>query len=173
MVVFVFILNIVQNVKGLLGGGGFEDNLLETTFESPVFFNVLAVFVQRCRTDTLQFAACEGRLEEVGGVHAAGGVARTHHRVQFVDEEDDIGAFLQLFEDCFHAFLKLSAVFGARHKTGHVEAHNALMQERARDVSGRNLQCKSLCQSGFADTRLADEHGVVFLSAAENLGDAL
>ena len=131
MVVFVFVLNVVEDVEGLLGGGGFENDFLETAFEGAVLLDVLAVFVQRCRADTLQLAARKGGLEEVGGIHAARGVARTHHRVQLVDEEDDVGAFLQLLEDGFHAFLELSTVFGSRHEAGHVEADNALVQERA------------------------------------------
>ena len=39
-------------------------------------------------------------------------------------------------------------------------------------MSGCDLQGETLGQRGFADTGFADEHGVVFLSAAENLGDA-
>ena len=172
MMVFVFVFDIVQDVQRLLGRGGFEDDFLETAFESTVLFNVLAIFVQRGGTDTLQFTAGEGGFEEVGGIHAAGGVSGAHHGMQFVDEKDDIGVFLQLFEDGLDSLLELSTVFGACHEASHVKADDTFVQECAGDVSGGNLQCKSLCQSGFTDTGLANEHRVVLFSAAEDLGDA-
>ena len=165
MVLFVFVLDVVEDVKGLFGRGGLEDDFLETTFQRTILFDVLAVFVQRGGADTLQFATGQCGFEEVGGIHAAGRVTSAYHRVQLVDEEDDIGVFLQFFEDGFHALLELSAVFGACHKSSHVKADNALMHERARHVTRRNLQRKSLSQSGFADTRLANQHRIVLFAA--------
>ena len=50
----------------------------------------LAVLGERGGADHAQLAAREQRLEDVGGVHRALGRARAEHRVQLVDEQDDL-----------------------------------------------------------------------------------
>ena len=50
----------------------------------------LAVLGERRRADHAQLTAGEHRLEDVGGVHRALGVAGAEHGVQLVDEQDDL-----------------------------------------------------------------------------------
>jgi hypothetical protein len=46
---------------------------LKAAFEGGIFFDVLAVLVHRSGTDTLEFPAGEGGLDDVGGIHGAFG----------------------------------------------------------------------------------------------------
>ena len=113
--VFVFVFDVVQNLEGLRRRGGLEDDLLETALEGAVLFDELTVLVQGGGADALHLAARQSGLEEVGGIHTARCVASPHHRVQLVDEQDDVGIFLNLGEDGLHTLLELSAVLGAGH----------------------------------------------------------
>src|SRR3972149_6550510 len=61
-----------QNSNGLFHGGLVHQDGLETALQSGVALDVLAIFVQRGCADHLQFAAREGGLENVGGVHRGG-----------------------------------------------------------------------------------------------------
>ena len=54
-----------------------------------VLLDVLAELVERRGADAAQLAARQGRLEQVGGVHRALGLARADDQVQLVDEQDD------------------------------------------------------------------------------------
>ncbi len=55
--------------------------------------------------------------------------------MEFVNEEDDVFVFRKLIEYGLDAFLELSAIFGSGHDRGHVERHNALTEENARDLA--------------------------------------
>ncbi len=65
---------------------------LETTLERSVLLDVLAVLVERGRTDGLEFATGEHRLEDRGGVDGAFGSTGTHEGVDLVDEQEDVAA---------------------------------------------------------------------------------
>ena len=67
----VAILDVLQNLQGLLRRGGFYDHLLETAVEGTIPFDGVAELVERCGTDALYGAACQCRLHDVGGIHAA------------------------------------------------------------------------------------------------------
>ena len=86
---FVLLLQAAQNRDGVLDRRFVDHDLLETTLKGRVLFDVLAVFVKGRRADHVEFAARKRGLQHVPGVHAAFGLARAHHRVEFVDEEDD------------------------------------------------------------------------------------
>jgi len=53
------------------------------------------------------------------------------------------------------------------------ERHDALVEQHARYVALHDAQGEAFDNGRFADARLADEHGVVLLASAENLGHAL
>src|SRR5262245_15563204 len=67
---------------------GYVDRL-EATGQSSIFFDVLLVLVERGRADAVQFASRQRRLEQIGSIHGAVGLARADKRVHFVDEEND------------------------------------------------------------------------------------
>ena len=58
MMSFIAVFNIMENDFGLLNRSGFYDNLLETTFECPVFLNTFTIFVKGCGTDALKLSSC-------------------------------------------------------------------------------------------------------------------
>ncbi len=76
-----------------------DEDRLEAAFEGGVFFDVLAILVERRRADAAQLAAGEGRLEQVGGVVAAFGSAGADDGVQLVDEQDDVAGIGDFFEE--------------------------------------------------------------------------
>ena len=58
---------------------------LEAALEGRVLFDVLAVLGERRRADDLDLAARERGLEDVGGVHAALGIAGADDGMDLVD----------------------------------------------------------------------------------------
>ena len=72
-------------MEGSVHGDG-----LEAALQGGVLLDVLAVLGEGGGADDLDLAPGEGGLEDVGGVHAALGVARADDVVHLVDDEDDV-----------------------------------------------------------------------------------
>ena len=128
VVLFVFLLDIIEYGEGLLGGGGFDEYFLEASLEGTVLLDIHAVFVERCSADALHFASGEGGFEHVGGVHGALRVAGTDDGVDFVDEEDDVAVLGQLIEYGFDALFELASVLCAGDDGSHVERDETLVE---------------------------------------------
>ena len=111
----VAVLQPAQDADGVLDRRLADEHLLEAALQRGVLLDVLAVLVERGRTDQPQLAAGQHRLDHVAGVHRtlAGG-ACADDGVQLVDERDDLpGGVLDVVEHGLEPFLELAAVLGA------------------------------------------------------------
>ena len=87
---FVPFLEAAEDGDGILHRRLIHHHRLEAPLQRRIFFDVLAIFVERGRADAMQLAARQHRLEQVARVHRAFGFAGAHHGVQLVDEQDDL-----------------------------------------------------------------------------------
>ena len=55
--------NVWKTAAGLYG------DRLETTFQCGILFDVLAVLIQGCGTNNLDFTTAERRLQNIGGIN--------------------------------------------------------------------------------------------------------
>ena len=74
-----------------------------------------SVLLHRSRADTLDFAPGKGRLHQVRGIQAALAVTRADHRMDFVDEQNQVGVRLGFREQAFQPLLELSPIFSSGH----------------------------------------------------------
>src|SRR3954462_3232379 len=102
-----------QNLDGLVDRRWFDDDGLEATLEGTVLLDVLAILIQSRRTDALQLTTRKRWLEHVAGIDRTFGSARTHERVQLVDEQDDVLVLGDLVHDRLEALFELAAVLGS------------------------------------------------------------
>ena len=89
MVLLVFVLQAAQDRDRVLDRRLGHEHRLEAPRQRGVLLDVLLVFVERGRADAMQLAARQRRLEQVGRVHRAVGLAGADQRVHLVDEQDD------------------------------------------------------------------------------------
>lgn len=148
------------------------DNGLEAAFERGVLFDILAVFGKCGRADELKLAPRERGLENIGGTHASLGISGADNVVYLINHENDISRFLDLGEKPEDSGLKLPAELGSRDERGKIKKKNFLVFQLIRNIPGRDADGKRLRNGGLADTGLADQTGIVFLSAAKDLGNA-
>ena len=120
MVILVLLAKTFQDLDCLLHRRWIDDYCLESTLQRPIFFDVLAVLVERRRTDALQLAARERGLEHVARVDRAFRCASADQRVQLVDEENDVLVLRDLIHDGFETLLELPAVLRTRDHGRHV-----------------------------------------------------
>ena len=62
MMGFVAGLEAAEDGDGVFDAGLGHENRLEAAFQGGVFFDVFAIFVQRCSADAAEIAAGQGRL---------------------------------------------------------------------------------------------------------------
>ena len=134
---------------------------------------MLAVLIEGGGADAAQFPAGQHRLEQVAGVHRPAGGTGPHHRVDLVDEQDDLPlAGGDLLEHGLEPFLELAAVLGAGDQGAHVEGDQAPVLQGLGHVAVDDALGQTLHDGGLAHARLADQHGVVLGAAAEDLDGA-
>src|SRR6266850_870905 len=170
---FVALAQAAQDRDGVLDGRLAHVHRLEAPLERRVLLDVLAVFVERCRADRVQLAAREHRFQHVRRVDRALRGTGADHRVQLVDEQDDLalarGDFL---EDRLETLLELAAVLRAREQRPDVEREDLLVLQPLGHVAAHDALREALDDRGLADARLSDEDRVVLRSARQDLDDA-
>ena len=92
--------------------------------------------------------------------------------MQLVDEEDDVAGDFDLVDDVADALFKFAAVLRAGNEPGEVERIDLFRFQVFGDVTEHDLLRQALHDSGFAHTRLADQHRVIFGAAREDLDHA-
>ncbi len=170
---FVALAKSAQDGDGVLDAWLVDHHRLEAAFERGILLNVFAVLVERGRADAVQLAAGEHGLEHVAGVHRALSFARADHRVNFVNEEDNLTLRLRDFlENSFEALLEFAAILRAGNERAEVQPHQPFVFQAVRHVTGDDAPSETFDDGGLAHTRLADEHGVVLRATREHLDAA-
>ena len=90
MVLLVFLLQAAQDRDRVLDRRLVDEHRLEAAGKRRVLLDMLAVLVERGRADAVQLAARQRRLQQVGRIHRAIGLAGADQRVHLVDEQDDL-----------------------------------------------------------------------------------
>ena len=163
----------VEDLHCLCGGRFLHLHPAKAAFQRGVLLDVGAEFLIGSCADELQFAPGKHRFQDAGGVDSALGGTGTHDGVELVDKQDGSAIPHQLFQQVFQPLLKIAPVLGARHQTGHIQRQQPPSLQRSGHLSGSNAQRQTLGQRRFAHTRLADQAGVVFLAAAQDLHHAV
>ena len=173
MVHFVALLEPAQDCDGVVHRRLADEDLLEPSLESGVLFDVLAVLIQRGRTDQAQFAAREQWLDHVARVHRTFARPGAHDGVQLVDETDHFAlGVLDLLEDGLEALFELAAILRSRHHGREVEGDQSAIAQGLGHVAFDDALGQTLDDGGLAHARFADQNGVVLRSTREHLDDA-
>ncbi len=170
---FVALFQAAQNRDGVLHGRLANRHRLEAPLEGGILFDVFAIFVEGGRADGAQFAARERRLQHVGGVHRAFRRARSHQRVQLVDEENDLAfGFGDFLQQGLQAVFEFAAIFRSGNQGRKVERNDALRLQHFGDVAGDNSLREPFHDRRLAHAGLANQHGIVLGAARQNLHHA-
>ena len=84
-----FFLESSEYGNGVLYRRLIDQNLLESSLKSGVFFNVLSVLIESSCADAVKFSSGELRLEEVSGIHRAFCPACPNDIVYLINKQDD------------------------------------------------------------------------------------
>ena len=126
---------------------------------------MLAVLIQGGGTDGLQLTASQHRLQNGGRVDSALCGTGPDKGVNLVDKQDNVAASANLLEYFLKAFLKVTAVPGARDQGTQIQGVQVLIFKSFGNIAVYDGLRQALNNSGFTNTGFTDKHGVV-LSAA-------
>ena len=170
----VALAQAAQNRDGVFDGRLADEHLLEAPLQRGILLDPFAVLVQGGGADHAQFAAGQHRLEHVAGIHRrVAGRPGSHHRVQLVDEGDDLTlGVADLVEHRLQPLFELAAVLGSGHHRGQVEADHAASLQRVGHVTGHHPLGEPFDHGGLAHAGLADQHRVVLGAPGQHLHHA-
>ena len=163
----------LQNTDAVGDGGFLHQHGLEAALQGGVLLDVLAVLRQSGGADDLNLPPGQSGLEDIGGVHRALGVSCAYDGVYLVDHQDDVADLADLLDQALHAAFKLAAELGAGDQGGEIQKVDLLVQKLIGDLFPLDGQSKALGDGGFAHAGLANQTGVVFLAAVQDLDDPL
>ena len=167
---FVSLFESAEDRNRILDRRFLDQHFLEASFEGSVLLQVLAILIERCRADAVQFTPGERRLQHVAGVHRAFRLASADHCVQLVDEQDNLSFLLgQVVQHGFQALFELTAELGAGDQRAHVERQDSFVPQTLGDFVVDDPLGEPLDDGGLADAGLADQDRVVLRTALQNL----
>ncbi len=167
MVLFIITFQALQDRDCVFERRLLDDDRLEATFECRVFFDMLAVFVHRRRTDKMELTPRQRRLQHIGSIERALSGARSSKQVKLIDKHDDIFLAFELINDFFQTLLKLAPVFRAGNHGGEIELYDTPVEQMVRDFLARNSLRQSFDDCRLTDARLTYQDGVVLCAAAQ------
>ena len=163
----------LHDLAGFLDGGLCHGHGLETAFQCGILFDILAVFIEGRGADDLNLTPGQSRLQNIRRIHTSFGIACAHQIVDLVDDQDDVSALLDLTDQALHTALELAPELGACHQGSQIQQENLLIPELEGHISFGDPLGKAFRNGGLADTRFADQAGIVFLTAVQNLNHTL
>ena len=167
----VGLVSVAQTLKDLDGQGDrglvYLDRL-EATLQGGVLLDVLTVLVEGCRTDSLQLAASQHRLEHAGSVDCPFGGTGANKGVDLVNEQDDVPAVFNLLEDLLHSLLEIAAVTRSRNHGAKVQGVDLLVAQSLGNVSTHDGLSQALDTSRLTDAGLTNKNRVILGAPAQH-----
>mmetsp|Transcript_21366 Transcript_21366/g.52964 ORF Transcript_21366/g.52964 Transcript_21366/m.52964 type:complete len:383 (-) Transcript_21366:481-1629(-) len=145
-------------------------DLLETTFQGLVLFNVLTVFVDGCGTNASELSTGESWLEQVGSIHRSRGGTCPNNGVHFINEKDNFTfTLLDFLQDRLETFLELTTHTCSSYQCRQVQSDQFASLQSVRHVTGNHTLGDTLGNCGLTNTRVSDQDGIVLGTTTQNL----
>ncbi len=170
--ILVAALDAAQDFDRIFDGRLIDHHRLEATLKGCIALDILAELVKRCRADGLEFAACQGWLEDVGRIQRAFCTTRADQRMELVDEQDT-ACFFDLVDHTLESFFELAAILCTGDQRAHVKRHNALAFDRIGYIARDNALGQTFGDRGFTDAGFTDQGRIILGAAGQNLNDSL
>ena len=114
MMNLIFLLEAAQNRNGIFNPRLAHQDLLETPFQSGIFFYISPVLIEGGCANAMQLAPRKCRLEHIARIHGTLCFTCPDHGVQFINEENHLAfLFAEIGQHGLEPLLKLTPELGA------------------------------------------------------------
>ena len=169
----VQLIALPQPPQDLQAGGAVrlaDQHLLETALQGGVLLNGAAEILGGGGADAAQITTGQGRLEDAGRIAAR--ALAIDHGMEFVEEEHNSARSVRLGHLLEHAaqpFFELTAKLGTGDQGPQIEGDQSHSPQGIGHITGHDALGQPFGHSGLADTRLADQDGIVLAPPGEHL----
>ena len=133
-------------------------DFLETAGQRAIFFKVLTELFVRRRTHAAQFAALQGRFQQVGRIHRPTRCrTRTDHGVDFVDEQHRIRMIFHLCHYGLQPFLEITAVTRTSQQSPHIKRIDCRLRQDFWHLFVHDLKRQTFGNRGFTHTGITHQ----------------
>ena len=162
MVYLVTILQTTKNGNRIFHGRFFYHNRLEPTFQSRILFNILTVFIQCGRTDTMKLTTGQHRLQHIAGIKGSVCLACTDNRMQLINKQDDLTiTVLHILKHGFQTLLEFTTILRTCNQCTHIQCKNLLILQSFRNITIYNPLCKPFHNRGLTNTGFTNQNRVI------------
>ncbi len=167
---FVLRFQAVDDLHRFFNGRFSNVDFLEATRQGAVFFENIAELLVGGRANYPDLAAGEQRFNQVGRIHlATRGSTGTDDSVDLIDKQDAVGILLQLFQQRFEPFFKITAVFGSGQQRTDIQRVDGAIGDHFRNVALHNAPGQPFSNGRFTDAGFTHQQRVVLAAAAQYL----
>ena len=170
MMNLVAFLQTAQDRNGIIDSRLINQHLLKTPFQRRILFDVVAIFIQSRSTNAVQFTPGQSGLQHVPCIHGAFRLTSTNHRVDLVNEKDNLAFLLsQFIQYCFEALFELTAKLCSSNERPHIKCQDLLVLQTLRHFSINDSLRESFNDCSFTNTRFPDQQRVILGAALQDL----
>ena len=128
VVILVLLLKAPQDRNRLAHTGLIYHHHLETALQGFVGLEVFLILVQGCRADGSEFSAGKRRFKNIGGVHSARSLSRTHQGVNLVYEKNNLAVGRNnLLYYALKTLLELALILCSGDERSHIKRVNSFV----------------------------------------------
>ncbi len=162
MVYFVTVFKTSKNGNRIFYSRFFYHNRLETAFQSRILFNILTVFIQCGRTDTMKLATSQHRLQHIAGIECTVCLTCTNNRMQLINKQDDLSiTVLHILKNGFQTLFKFTTILRTCNQCTHIQCKNLLILQSVRNITIHNPLGKTFDNCSLTNTGFTDQNRVI------------
>ncbi|OQA12970.1 MAG: hypothetical protein BWY63_03641 [Chloroflexi bacterium ADurb.Bin360] len=170
MMSLITLLESPQNADGVFYARLANIYRLKAPLKRGVLLDIFAILIQGCCANGVQLSPRQHGFKDIPGIHRPLGFTCTNNCVQLINKEQNLPfSTRQFVKHRFETLLKLTTILRACNQRPHIQLKNALVFQALRNIATHNALRQSLNNGSFANTRLANQHRVVFGSTRKNL----
>ena len=166
----IALLEAAQDGDRVDHGRLIDQDFLEAPLKSCVLLDIFTIFIERRCADAMQLTAGKRRFEHIAGIHGALCLSGADHRVQLIDEKNDLAFLLgEITQYTLEALLEFSAEFSAGDQRAHIERENTLVLQALGHLAVDDALRQAFHDGGLAHARFTNEDRIVLGSTLEHL----
>ena len=164
MVLFVQVPNASKDLIGIFGRRCVDLDFIETTSQSSIFKDSIAILVLSGSPDNGQLTARKRWLKNIRqALRTAISSCATcsQNLMDFIKEEDNVASFLDFIDQVLDIFFKATTILGTSFQTGNINRNNFLVLDSRRHITINDSLSQTFYDSCLTNSGVSDQYRIV------------
>ena len=170
MMYFIALLQATKNGNCRFYRWFTDEHFLEASLKGCVFLNVLSVFIERCGTNTMQFASSECRLKHIARIHCTFCFTSADHGMYLINKHNGAACIgCDIFENRLQTFLKFTTILCPGKQSSQIQHKHPLVFQGFGDFARVNSLGQTFNNRCLTNAWLTDQDWIIFCPTLQNL----